>query len=207
MFLEFSNKELAAIRSIRSFLMKNGRMPSVRELMNDLGYKSPRSASVILQGLIEKGVISKKENGSIQLNEMEVNDYMNENAQTIKIPLLGTVACGAPIFAEENIEAEIPISVKLVKPQNKYFILRASGDSMNKKNINDGDLVLIKQQQTAENKQDVVALIDGEVTIKEFHHLGDKIILKPCSTSSEHQPIILTSDFRIQGVVETVIPI
>lgn len=123
------------------------------------------------------------------------------------MPLLGNVACGAPIFAEENIEAFISISDKLIKPSNRYFILRASGDSMDDVGINDGDLVLIRQQQTAQNGDQVVALIDDEATIKEFHHNENIIVLKPRSKSSKHQPIILTNDFRIQGVVETVIPI
>ena len=86
-------------------------------------------------------------------------------------------------------------------------MLRAFGDSMNKAGINDGDLVLVRQQQTAENGDKVVALIDDEATIKEFHHEGDMIILKPQSTNSKHRPIILTWDFKIQGVVEKVITI
>jgi repressor LexA len=207
MLNKISNRELQAIRAIRNHLMKHGKMPSVRELMKELGYKSPRSASVIVQELLSKGIISKKKEGGFQLKEFEFDDVAGDRAQTVKIPLLGTVACGTPIFAEENVEAEIPVSVKLVKSNQKYFLLRASGDSMNKKGINNGDLVLIRQQQTAENGQDVVALIDDEATIKEFHHYGDKIILKPKSTDNSHQPIILTSDFKVQGVVETVIKI
>lgn len=124
---------------------------------------------------------------------------------TMKIPLLGSVSCGLPIFAEENIEAEIPISIKLLKRNQKYFLLRATGDSMDDAGISDGDLVLIKQQQTAQNGDNVVALIDNEATIKEFHHKGNIIILKPRSKSNKYQPIILTDDFRIQGIVESVI--
>ena len=77
---------------------------------------------------------------------------------------------------------------------------------MNKKGINDGDLVLIRQQQTANNGDIVVALIDDEATIKEYHHNVNTIVLKSQSTNNKHQPIILTHDFRIQGVVEAVIP-
>ena len=71
--------------------------------------------------------------------------------------------------------------------------------------INDGDLVLIRQQQIAKNGDKVVALIDDEATIKEFQNNGNMIVLKPRSKNSKHQPIVLTTDFRIQGVVETVI--
>jgi repressor LexA len=112
-----------------------------------------------------------------------------------------------PTFAEENIETEISISTKLIKNDKKYFILRASGDSMNKSNIDDGDLVLIRKEQTAEDGDRVVALIDDEVTIKKFKNNTDHIVLLPKSTSKEHQPIILTRDFKIQGIVESIIKI
>ena len=127
--------------------------------------------------------------------------------KTIKIPLVGTAACGLPIFAEENIEAEVPISIKLIKKGHKYFLLRAKGDSMDNAGINDGDLVLIRQQQQANNGDHIVALIDDEATIKEYHHNGKLVVLKPKSHNKKYQPIILTDEFRIQGVVEAVISI
>jgi len=141
------------------------------------------------------------------LSKQAVNESEISYAKTIKIPVLGNVSCGSPIFAEENIETYIPVSDRLIKPSYRYFILRASGDSMDDAGINDGDLVLIRQQQTAYNGDMVVALIDNEATIKEFHHKGNMIVLKPRSINSNHQPIILSEDFRIQGIVETIIPI
>jgi repressor LexA len=117
------------------------------------------------------------------------------------------VACGVPILAEENIDAMIPVSVKLAKPPHKYFFLRAKGDSMNEVGINDGDMVLVKQQITANNGDIVVALIDDEATVKEFHRQGNTIILKPRSKNKKkHQPIILTRDFQVQGLVVSTIP-
>ncbi|WP_405291623.1 transcriptional repressor LexA [Algibacter sp. Ld11] len=131
----------------------------------------------------------------------------SSDSDTVEIPLIGSVACGLPIYAEENIEAKISISKKLVKNVSDYFLLRASGDSMNKKGITSGDLLLIKQQQTANHGDLVVALIDDDATVKEFINNGDTIVLKPHSTNPKHQPIILTTDFRIQGIVEKVIKI
>ncbi|HEY9082189.1 MAG TPA: hypothetical protein VIN73_02565 [Vicingaceae bacterium] len=115
MFNEFTKKELETIRSIRNFLIELGRMPSIRELMIDLNYKSPRSVSVILESLINKGVLSKKDTGKLQLNEFELKKSINDNAQTVKVPLLGSVACGSPMFAQENIEAYIPVSTQFIK--------------------------------------------------------------------------------------------
>ncbi|MEE4197185.1 MAG: transcriptional repressor LexA [Bacteroidales bacterium] len=200
-----SNKEIKALRVIRSFLMKNGRMPSVRELMKEMSYKSPRSAAVILQQLIDKKILTKKQDGSLRFTQYEFEEEM-PGEQTVKIPLLGTVACGSPILAEENIEAMIAVSTKMVKPSNQYFLLRANGDSMNEKGINPGDLVLVKQQTTAENGDIVVALIDDEATIKELRINQENVLLLPHSSNREHTPIILTKDFKVQGVVITTIP-
>lgn len=200
-------KELQALKTIRKHLFDFGKMPSVRELMKYLDYKSPRSAAVIINNLEEKGVLRKKIDGSFQLTEFELSENFGTREQTVKIPLLGTVACGLPIFAEENVEAEMSISVKLIKKGHKYFLLRAKGDSMNDTGINEGDLVLIRQQQHAENGDRVVALIDDEATIKEYHHNGSLVVLKPRSINKKYQPIILTDEFRIQGIVEAVISI
>jgi len=207
MFNEVKSKELEAIRIIRNYLYDIGKMPSTRELMRALEYKSPRSASVILNNLEKKGILFKKDNGRYQLMDFELPNNFGTREQTVQVPLLGSVACGLPIFAEVNIDAKVPISVKLLRKGHKYFLLRAKGDSMNDVGINDGDLVLIRQQQHAENGDQVVALIDDEATIKEYHHKGNLVVLKPRSKSNKYQPIILSDEFRIQGVVEAVISI
>lgn len=205
MYYNFSNKETEAIRHIKNHLTYNGKMPSVRKLQNMLGYKSPRSASIILENLLDIGILKKDNGGNYAFVQNQILDSDNNQATTVDIPLLGTVACGTPIYAEENIEAMIPVSDKLIKSSYRYFLLRASGDSMEKRGIDDGDLVLVKHQQTANNGDNVVALIDNEATIKEFIQNKDTIVLKPHSKSPKHQPIILTTDFRIQGVVESII--
>lgn len=198
-----NNKELEALKVMRNAIMHRGNFPTMRELIAELGYKSPRSASLLVEQLIEKGLLIRKADGKLMLAEMELQE--RANAQTVDIPLLGTVACGLPILAEENITAMIPVSVQLTKPNNHYFFLRAKGDSMDEAGINDGDLVLIRQTNTAENGDLVVALIDDEATIKEFQRQNDCIVLKPKSTNKDHQPYILTRYFQIQGVVVTAV--
>lgn len=200
-----TGKELKALKIIRNSLVHQGRMPSVRELMIGLNYKSPRSSAMILKNLMEKEILRKKNNGSYQIVDFEIPEHYGFRAQTVKIPLLGSVACGIPIFADENIEAEVSISVEMIKSGYKYFLLKAEGDSMNEAGIDDGDLLLIRQQQDANNGDRVLALIDDEATVKEFNRSGAMVILKPKSTNKIHQPIILTSNFRIQGIVEEVI--
>lgn len=200
----FSQIELKAIRYIRNFLMHRGHMPSIRKLGRDLGYSSPRSASMIVEKLLEKGVLQRKKDGSLQFIDVPFNDEFR--AQTVAVPLVGLVPCGTPMLAEENIEALIPVSTKLAKPPHKHFLLRAQGDSMNQKGINDGDLLLVRQQATADNGDIVVALIDDSATIKEFHRNDNTIILMPRSTNKSHQPIVLDRDFKIQGIVVATIP-
>ena len=202
--MEISSKELEAIREIRNSLMHVGRIPSMRELMTSLGYQSPRSASLIVDKLIKKGVLRRKKDGGLQFIKSLGDD--TTRAQTVDVPLVGMVACGAPMLAEENIQAQIPVSTKLAKPPHHYFLLKAKGDSMDQKGIEDGDLVLVRQQTTAKDGETVVALIDDEATIKEFRIGGETFVLKPRSKNKQHQPIVLTKDFQIQGVVVAAIP-
>lgn len=194
-----SKKELRTIRQIRNSLVQTGQAPSVRDLMTALGYRSPRSASLIIDHLIDKGFLSRRNDGKLKL--IKDLDSNPARAKTVNVPLVGEVACGLPMIAEENFEAMIPVSVNLAKPPHKYFLLRARGDSMDKKGINDGDLVLVRQQPSAETGDSVVALIDGETTIKELQIQKSAIVLKPNSKNKEHKPIILDRDFIIQGVV------
>lgn len=198
-----SIKAREALRHIRNFVMRSGKVPSTRELMSAMEYRSPRSAMLLMEELADSGFLEKKADGSFRL----VKDLQDSSvARTVSVPLVGTVTCGAPLLAEENTEAMIPVSISLARPGYKYFLLRAKGDSMNKAGINEGDLVLVKQQHSAENGQRVVALIDDEATVKEFHHSGEFVTLLPRSTNKAHQPIILTQEFQIQGVVVASIP-
>ena len=200
----FTEKELEAIRYIRSFIMNNGHMPSIRQMGREIGFSSPRSASMMINKLVDKGVLQRRGNGALRFMDSEFKHEFN--ASTVNVPLVGTVPCGAPVLAEENIEAMIPVSTKLAQSPYKYFLLKASGDSMNQRGINDGDLVLVRQQETARSKDIVVALIDGEATVKEFRKLGDVVVLFPRSDNNQHKPIYLERDFRVQGVVVATIP-
>lgn len=199
-----TEKESQALREIRNTFVHRGKCPSMRDLMKALGYRSPRSSSLIISRLISKGFLRRRQDGSLQFIKDLESDTMR--AKTIDVPLVGTAACGVPILAEENIEAMIPVSTDLAKPPSKYFLLRAKGDSMDLIGIHDGNIVLVRQQSTAEPGNPVVAFIDNEATIKEFHPSLHAIVLKPKSGNKQHKPIVLTKDFRIQGVVVTTIP-
>lgn len=198
-----SLKAKEALRHIRNSLMHFGKIPSVRDLMNSMDYKSPRSAVILMEELENSGFLERKSDGGYRL----IKDLESGNiARTVSVPLVGTVSCGMPILAAQNIEAHLPVSVALAKPGSKYFLLKARGDSMDMAGIDDGDLMLVRQQNMAENGQKVVALVEDEATVKEFQKKGGYITLLPRSANIKHQPIILTQDFQIQGVVIAVIP-
>ena len=188
-------KEKEALSIIRSFFRENWSIPSVRSLQGDLWYASTRSVQLIIDSLVDKGYLVRHD-GKISL--WVVEDHQNEN--TINVPLVWMVACWLPMLAEENIEAQIPVSTKIAYGTNKYFFLRAKGDSMNNEGINDGDLILVRSADSATEWQIVVALIDDEATIKRIHYDIDYISLNPCSTNEKHKPIILHEDFRIQWI-------
>lgn len=200
---ELSMKAKEALRHIRNSVMLCGKVPSTRELMNTMGYRSPRSTMLLMEELSVNGYLERKADGGFKLvKDLEVGII----SRTTLVPLVGAVACGAPMFAEENVEALIPVSTALVRQDFKYFILRAKGDSMNDAGINHGDMLLIRQQSTANQGESIVALIDDEATVKEYRYTSEIVTLLPRSSNPEHRPIILTHDFQIQGVVAAIIP-
>lgn len=193
-------KEKEVLNIIRARIRESHSAPSIRAITDELGYASPRSVQLLINSLIEKWYL-KRENGNIFLW-----GFQSIGQMTIDVPLLWTVACGTPIFAEENVEARIPVSTQVASAPYKYFFLRAKGDSMNQENIHDGDLILVREQHTARNWDIVVALIDDEATIKEFKHLWDSIALIPHSDNPKHKPIILQEDFLIQWLFMKAFP-
>lgn len=198
-------KDVEALRHIRNFSLLKGRLPSTRELMKLMGYRSPRSTALIFKRLERARFLKKKANGSLQVFDDGGGSAL-DYVQTVKVPLIGVVACGLPIVAEENLQGFFAISTNIARPPHRYFILRAQGDSMSLKKIYDGDMLLIRQQDHAEKGDVVVALIDDEATVKEYQPCDDMIVLLPRSTNKKHSPIIVRKDFQIQGVFVTKLP-
>ena len=203
--IQLTKKENDGLRVIRRWFIEYGRGPSVRELTKEMGFGSTRTAVLLIDSLIEKGILKRDKDEKLRL--LKDVPASNLNARTVDVPLVGVVSCGAPIFAEENIEAYVPVSVSLASPGHRYFLLRADGDSMNLAGINDGDLLLVRQQPTADNGQRVIALIDDDATVKQLEVTDEAVILHPKSTNKEYQPIILDQDFLVQGVVVAVLPV
>jgi repressor LexA len=187
---------------IRNQIVHSGITPSLRDIAKAVGYSSPRSVQLMLDRL-EKQRLLKRVNGVIRLSRRQSRSSAE---RVIEVPLVGSVACGAPSLAEQTAEALIQVSTKIARPGNTYFLLRAQGTSMNRAGIQDGDLVLVRQQPSAENGEKVVALINDDATIKRFYREGDVVVLRPDSTDKSHKPIVVSEDFSIQGVVVVALP-
>ncbi len=194
--------DLQGYAFIRNQIMHTGVTPTLRAIAAVVGYSSPRSVQLMLERLQKRGFISYSD-GVIRLSPSKI-PTMGE--RTVDVPLVGSVACGQPSLAEQDFEALIPVSTRIARPGNTYFLLRARGRSMNKSGINDGDLLLVRQQPTADDGEKVVALINDDATVKHLYHDGDVIVLRPNSTDPNEQPIVLSEDFMIQGVVAAVLP-
>lgn len=194
--------DLKGYAFIRNQIMHTGVTPSLREVGKVVGYDSPRSVQLMLERLKKEGLISYV-GGVVKLSPRKT-PTMSE--RTIDVPLVGSVACGLPSLAEQDVEALIPVSTRIARPGHTYFLLRAVGSSMNKSGINDGDLVLVRQQSSADDGEKVVALINDDATIKHLYHDGGLIVLKPNSTDTSYKPIVLSDEFIIQGVVAATLP-
>ena len=183
---------------IRNQIVHFGVTPSLREIGKAIGYNSPRSVQLMLPNAWNEHASSSALMEVIVLSSKQTR---TTGEQVVEVPLVGSVACGSPTLAAQEPEALIPISTKIARPGHTYFLLRAKGSSMNRAGIQDGDLVLVRQQPSAHNGEKVVALINDDATIKRFYHQGDVVVLKPDSTDKSHKPIVVSEEFTIQGVV------
>ncbi|MBK7182135.1 MAG: repressor LexA [Bacteroidetes bacterium] len=186
---------------IRNRLVHGFEAPTFREIIKLIGKTSPRSATLALVRIEKAGLIQRTNDNKIRLTNESWSE--NKSITTVRVPLVGYIAAGVPILAEENIETFISISTALARPNNKYFLLRVVGDSMNLAKVNgisieNGSIVLVRQQPIAENNEIVVALIDDSATVKVFQRINNMIILRPNSNKSEFKPLVLTENCIIQ---------
>ena len=137
--------------------------------------------------------------------KLSIKNRIVDVIDTIMIPLIGTVPCGNPILGEENKEDDIVVDKSKIKSGFDYFILRAEGDSMNLAGIEDGDLVLCRQQLKADTGDRVVALLGDNVTIKMYGKKDGRRILFPKSTNPVHQPIIPEEGDSVLGIAQEVL--
>ncbi len=191
---------------IESYINEKGFGPTVREIAEAVNLSSPSTVHVHLKTLEEKGYIVRDplKSRSIALPHRENADQSFGSVgsvNTLSLPLVGNVAAGEPILAEQNIESTMVLPTEIVGDAAS-FILAVHGESMIEAGINDGDYVVVKEQDVARNGEIVVALIEDGATVKRFYKEADHIRLQPENSSME--PII-TRDCAIVGKVVAVL--
>ncbi len=181
-------------RVISDHIARYGYSPSLAEIAEKTGFP-PASVFRYMKKMAE--------DGELEMPGRRCVTPTNVNQHTVNVPILGTIACGIPKFAEENIEDYVRLPVSLFGNGN-YFILRACGDSMIEAGIEDGDLVVIRQQNYANDSQIVVALIEDEATLKRYYPEPEKhrICLHPENSQMED---IYVENCESQGVAVKVI--
>ncbi len=198
---KLTKKQKAVLECIEDCIAKKGYGPTVREICAEIGLSSPSTVHVHLKALEEKGYIERdplksrsimlKQNDQGQpVGRSEGNVLSPSFSKTIDVPLVGNVAAGEPILAEENITETMSLPIDIVG-DSASFMLSVRGESMIEAGINDGDYVVVKQQQTANNGDIIVAIIEDGATVKTFYKESDHIRLQPENSTME--PIIVTN--------------
>ena len=203
-----TKRQQAVLDCIEACIQEKGYGPTVREICQSLGLSSPSTVHVHLKALEEKGLIKRDPLKSRSITVTHPHDEASviENViapsfgRAVEVPLVGNVAAGSPILAEENITDTMTLPTDIVGDAPS-FMLSVRGDSMIEAGINDGDYVVVKEQPVANNGDIVVALIDDGATVKRFYREKDHIRLQPENSSMD--PII-TRDCSIAGKVVAV---
>jgi repressor LexA len=200
---DMTQRQREVLSFMRGFSDKHGAPPTVREIAERFRF-TPRAAFDHLRALERKGMLHRRVTDKRVSRTLVLTDRSPERSRRDReIPILGKIAAGAPIFAAENREDVIPVRPEwLAAKGGDVFALRVSGDSMIQAHIADGDLVLVRKQESAATGDIVAAMIDQEATVKRFATEGGTVLLKP-----EHptmMPIVVDpqrAEFRILGKV------
>ena len=198
--MRHKNEELMEqmITYINDVYFQTGHSPSYREIANHFSI-TPACVSNYVNEMESRKMLSySKQSRSI------VTDMIRKQTNnTVQVPIVGSIACGTPLLAEQNIEMYITLPISFIS-SGEFFILRARGHSMKNAGIVDGDYVLVKKQESADEGQIVVALIDNEATLKRFfiNRNERKIVLHP---ENEEMKDMYFDNISIQGVVKKVI--
>lgn len=196
---QLTPRQTQILRMIQEFIAESGMPPTRAEIARALGFKSPNAAEDHLRALQRKGVLDLVPGAS---RGIQLKDSLREQ---LGLPLVGRVAAGRPILAEEHIETHYQIDRALFKPK-PHYLLRVEGMSMKNAGILHGDLVAVHRTPEVRSRQIVVARVDDEVTVKRYRQDGSQVWLLP--ENEEFEPIkvdLKSQSMVIEGVVVGVI--
>ena len=194
---EMTPRQREVLEFVRSFSDRHGVPPAVREIAERFGFTA-RAAFDHLKALERKGMLERRVTGKRASRSLVLPGRRSRYRPAgDEIPVLGRIAAGTPILAVENHEESIPMRPEWFRAQSgDVFALRVRGESMIGAHIMDGDLVMVRKQETATPGEIVAALVDGEATVKRFGREGDAVVHKP-----EHptmKPIIVGGEDRLE---------
>lgn len=194
-----TRRQRQVLALLKKKIQKGGVPPSIREIGRELEISSLRGVTCHLEALEKKGYIRRMPHarglrllqpaGKKRKTRAQRFAVDTSGRSAISIPLVGQVAAGKPILAQENWEGSIVVDPLFARGEN-CFVLKVKGDSMIEAGILDGDYVIVRRQQTAENGDMVVAMVEEEATVKKFYREGQRVRLQPENAAME--PIILS---------------
>ncbi len=193
---KISNKQSQILEYIKSEILSKGYPPAVRDICQAVDLKSTSSVHAHLETLEKNGYI-RRDPTKPRAIEILDDDFNLSRREVTNIPIVGSVAAGQPILAQQNIENYFPFPVEMA-PNSQCFALQVKGDSMINIGINDGDYVFVMETASAKNGDLVVALVDDSATVKNFYKENDHIRLQP--QNDDMEPIIV-KDCKILGKV------
>lgn len=184
---KITDKQKEILEYIKEMILKKGYPPAVREICEAVHLKSTSSVHSHLESLEKNGYI-RRDPTKPRTIEILDDDFALTRREVVNVPVIGTVAAGTPILAEQNIEDYLPIPAEML-PNKEVFMLKVKGNSMIEAGIYSGDKVIVANQPDAENGDKVVALVDDSATVKTFYKENGHFRLQP--ENSTMDPIIL----------------
>nr|WP_144364314.1 transcriptional repressor LexA [Lacrimispora amygdalina] len=184
---KITDKQREILEYIKEMILKKGYPPAVREICEAVHLKSTSSVHSHLESLEKNGYI-RRDPTKPRTIEILDDDFALTRRELVNVPVIGTVAAGTPILAEQNIEDYLPIPAGIL-PNKEVFMLKVKGNSMIEAGIYNGDKVIVAKQPNAENGDKVVALVDDSATVKTFYRENGHFRLQPENSSMD--PIIL----------------
>ena len=194
---KITKKQKEVLQYIKKFIVNNGYPPAIREIGDGLGLSSPATVHAHLKKLEEAGKIRKTNHKFRTIEILGENEFMTEDSNLVKVPLLGKVTAGNPIEAIEMPDNFFDLPASLIPARETIFTLEVDGESMINAGIYDGDIIIVQKQKNARNGEIVVALTeDNEVTLKTFYKEKDHIRLQP---ENDYMEPILLHNVEILG--------
>lgn len=204
---ELTARQRAILDVIHQHVNTHGYPPAVREIGNAVGLSSPSSVHAQLEALEQKGYLRRDPTKprAMELGRDPETSLSQRPTAARSVPLVGEIAAGAPLLAEERVDSVFTLPQDFVG-DGEIFMLKVRGDSMIDAGILDGDFVVIRSQPTVEQGEICAALIEGEATVKFFRRTRDgEIFLDPANTAYEPIAVHETADASIMGKLVTVI--